>query len=368
MSEQLATMVTELHRQEKVKKDFVTNGTNLSFENGSMMIARNGAQIKYTPTEHFHNQVSEKLGIPKAYYQKMRSEPNHVGLLDLNVNHWIESQGKNMLVRSFEEKTGPIARAFLSDRYNMIDNYEVLMETLNCIKETKMKVDVVSAELSETRMYLNVTCPEIEIQAKEMLQNYRKSIKVGTGIIAGFTLQNSEVGAGVFHITPRGHVLCCNNGMVMAKDALKRVHLGGKMDELEFSKNDKIVAANIRLIREQVKHAVTQFLSKPYLTKLVDFFTEQGKPEIEAPIMDIMEVIGSRCQFSEERQASILDHFLRGGETRRIGIVNAITEECQKLEDVDERYRTEALSYEILSDFNSIENKAKANAKGKKKK
>jgi hypothetical protein len=277
-------------------------------------------------------------------------------LLDDNVNHWLGSEGKNMLVRAFVREDGDNdARAFLSDRYNIIDNFEVLMQALESIKESGLKVEISGAELSDTRMYLKIICPEVEVKATEMLKMYRKAYDVGTGVISGFVLQNSEIGCGSFQVSPRAVVLACNNGMVKTNDAMRRVHLGGKLDELDFYKNDAIKNANRKLVKEQVKHAVTRFLSKDYLTSLVNSFTELGAKEIEAPIAGVVEVVAKTYGFSQENKKSLLDHFIRGGDTRRIGMVNALTEMAQTFEDIDQRNETEAISYEMLQSFNKIE-------------
>lgn len=352
--QQLEQLVQTLQEQEEIKKDYLAPSTNLHFLNGNLVMIHAGQSVTFSPTSVFHGQVSEKLGIPKTYYDKMKGKA--LQLLDDNVNHWLKEEGKNLLVRTFTREDGDnTARAFLSDRYNMIDNFDCLFETLNAIKETGLKVDVSGAELSETRMYLHITCPEIEIEATEMLKLYRRTIEVGAGVISGFVLQNSEIGFGSFEIAPRAVVLACNNGMVSKKDAMRRVHLGGKLDELDFHKNSDVKNANRKLVKEQVKHAVKQFLSKDYLTKLVNRFTELGSKEIEAPINSVIEVVAKEYNFDQDAKKSILDHFIRGGDTRRIGIVNSITEVAQTFEDADKKNDAEAISEDLLMSFNKIE-------------
>lgn len=360
--EQLQQLVETLEANEQIKKDYLVNGDNLVFLDGNLVMLHAGQRVTFSPSTVFHGQVSEKLGIPKGYYDKMKEKALH--LLDDNVNHWLHDEGKNLLIRTFVREDGDNdARAFLSDRYNIIDNFDVLMQSLESIKDSGFQVNISRAELSDTRMYLHVTCPEIEIKATELLKNYRKTYEVGTGVISGFVLQNSEIGFGSFQISPRAVVLACNNGMVNTKDSLRRVHLGGKLDELDFNKNDAIKNANRKLVKEQVKHAVGKFLSKDYLQKLINTFTELGSKEIEAPIAGVIEVVAKDYGITQDKKKDLLDFFIRGGETRRIGVFNAVTELAQTFDDADQRNDTEAIGMDILQNFNKIEAAAiKANA------
>jgi hypothetical protein len=353
--EQLQGLIATLEIQEGMKKDYVASSAkHLVFINGELKIINNGTEIMYKPTDHFHTQVAEKLGIPMNYYRKMLQDGSN--LIDENVNHWLLKDSKNFLIRTFENAAEQqnTARAFLSDRYSIIDNYQVLLEALESIKQTGLQIEVVNAELSDTRMYLKVVCPEIEVQGTELLKNYRFAKERGEGIISGFVLQNSEIGAGSFSIAPRAVVLACTNGLVSVKDQLKSIHLGSKMDELGFNQNQDVMRANLRLIKEQVKHAVKIFLSKDYLTKLVNVYTVLGEKKIEAPVHQVIEVVGKQFSISEERKANILKYFIEGGDTRRIGLVQAMTYECQS-QQADQKHESEVASFQVLQDFNKIE-------------
>lgn len=353
MNAQLENLVSVLETQNEQKKDFITSGMNLSFAGGNLVVMRDRKEIEYSPTSIFHSQVAEKLNIPKAYYDRMRVKA--ADLLDSNVNHWLHKEQKNIMVRAFENDDNNIARAFLSNSYSILDNYEVLFEALEAIKLTGLEVEIVNAELSEQRMYLKVVCPEVEVQAKKMLENYGRAAGVNFGVMSGFVLQNSEIGMGAFQIAPRGVVKVCMNGMVMQKDALRKTHLGAKMDELGFNTNEAVKAANLKLIKEQVKHAVKVFLSKQYLTKLVDVYTELGDKTIEAPVANVIQVVANTYNISEERKGKLLQHFIKQGDNRRIGLVNAITEECQGLKDADLKHDSEVICMDILTGFNKIE-------------
>lgn len=355
---QILGLVDLLESQNEIKKDYLSPTGQMFFLDGKLHMTHAGQTIQFNPTDHFHGQAAEKLGIPKGYYDRMKGRA--LNLLDQNVNHWLSDEGKNMLVRTFDghDDQPGVARAMLSDRYSMIDNYEVLLETLDAIRSTGSKIEVVSAELSDTRMYLKVVAPEVEVQAKEMLRDYKLAAKVGTSIFSGFTVQNCEIGGYSFMVAPRAVVKACMNGMVKTDDTFRRVHLGGKIDELGMDANDRIKNANRKLIREQLSHAIKLFLSKEYLNKLVDSFTVLGQKEIVAPLSQVVEVIAKNYGIDQDRKNSILNYFIKGGDTRRIGMVNAITEEVQGLKDVDQKNDGEMMTYGMLQKFDSIEAEA----------
>jgi len=357
---ELKQLVDVLEYQDSVKKDLVLDSAkHLHFIGGQLVLLDGKKKIKLNPTEHFHTQVAEKFDIPRGYYKKMLADATK--LLDSNVNHWLKSESKNLLLRTFQggaDYYKSTARALLSDRYSMIDNYAVLMEALEAIKETGLKIEVVNAELSETRMYLKVVCPDVEIKAKELLYMNRQSVDLGVGVISGFTLSNSEIGAGSFKITPRGVVLACTNGLISTKDELKNIHLGSKMEQLGFDKNKDVMRANLKLIREQIKHAVKIFLSKEYLKKLIDVYKQLGDKPIEAQIEKVIQVVGKEYQISDERKSSILKYFIEGGDTRRMGLASAMTREVQDLQNADQKHETEVASFDMLNNFDAIEKAA----------
>lgn len=357
---ELKQLVDVLEYQDSVKKDLVLDSAkHLHFIGGQLVLLDGKKKIKLTPTEHFHSQVAEKFDIPRGYYKKMLADATK--LLDSNVNHWLKSESKNLLLRTFQggaDYYKSTARALLSDRYSMIDNYAVLMEALGAIKETGLTIEIVNAELSETRMYLKVVCPDVEIKAKELLYMHRQSVDLGFGVVSGFTLSNSEIGAGSFKITPRGVVLSCTNGLISTKDELKNVHLGAKMEQLGFDKNKAVMQANLKLIREQIKHAVKIFLSKEYLQKLINVYKQLGDVPIEAPIEKVIQVVGKEYQISDERKSNILKYFIEGGDTRRMGLASAMTREVQDLQNADQKNDTEIASFEMLRNFETIEKAA----------
>lgn len=377
----LEQLVNQLKTDNLRKRDMVIPSTSLSFEGGKLVIQNpqgSGAleellqgsgiafdteaagKIILDPLDQFHAQISGKLQIPRAYYDRMNGAS--LSLRDINVNHWLNTGDPvNYLVRMFidaEEKTG-YARALLSDRFNMIDNFDVLLATLEAVKASGVNLQIESADLTEKKMFVRFICPDIEVQSPELLKNYRVpkgSPEQGNpGIISGFVISNSEVGAGQFSISPRALVLACKNGMIRKEDAFNKIHLGSKMEKfssVDWSQETR--TKNYELIISQVKDAVKTFASPDYLGAWISEIAKAGAQELSHPI----DAVKNACRtlyITEEKETDILNYFIKGGDTTGFGITQAITYYAGQDASPEERFELEQGSVEILNNLAVID-------------
>jgi hypothetical protein len=265
-----------------------------------------------------------------------------VPLLDHNVNAWLQANpGKQWFVRGFkaDDDTCGIARAFLSDRYGCIDHYDVLLTVLGAIKDMGIDTNIVGADLSESRMSVRVQAPSVAMLAPELLANYRSPYtgKMGADnplVFAGFVISNSETGGGAFTITPRLIVEVCTNGMTMTRDALRKVHLGSKMEEGQIRWSDETQRRNLDLVKSQTADAVRTFLDVDYIrTKVNEVTALAGAPVDDAAA--VVTEVSKACKFTEDEQAGILNAFIKGGDTTSGGVMQAVTAFAQTIDDPD---------------------------------
>ncbi len=129
----LEELVGTLEAQNLVKSDIVIPAGQVRYTDGILYIAGS----EYTMTELCHEQAAEKLGIPIGYYRKLRGE--YPSLLEQNINGWLSKKEQTKyLMRTFSyPETGVenVCRAMLSNRYNILDNCDVLLAALKAIKE-----------------------------------------------------------------------------------------------------------------------------------------------------------------------------------------------------------------------------------------
>ncbi len=336
--EALQSLVNKLELQKDAKVDLVSPARNIQVTDGDKIHI---GGYTFTANNLFESQMAQKLGIPVGYYRKTKEAlPD---LLSDNVNGWLDyAPSKKFLVRAFQKAEQPgIARAFLSDRYHIIDNYDVLFAALDAIQQTGVNVEITKAEVTENRMYLHVTCPEVEMQADSFLREYLKeNDALGNGIISGFVISNSEVGAGTFEIRPRAVIVKCNNGLVVKDDRFRRYHLGAQMKAGEIQWSERTKQKNYELIISQTQDAVNTFLSKEYLGKMVEKIAVAHEIELAHPI-DAVQNVCTHLKITEQHRANILQHFLKDGIHNAGGIYHAITRESQFM-DADTQHDIEA--------------------------
>jgi len=382
----LQEIVQQLQKQNLLKQDFVVPSKYLKMVESNLLVINENKldslskllldtgiavdeeslqKIELAVLDCCHSQIGSRLDIPKKYYDKMLSNKQYHHILDYNVSSWFtEKNENNFLLRTFidrEEKTG-IARAILSDRYNVLDNYDVMLATLDAIRESGINVQIESGDITDTKFYMRFVCPDIELEAPDILKNYRvpDGSKGGNGIISGFVISNSETGNGKFSISPRAVVLACRNGMIFKNDAFQKTHLGAKMEEyttIDWSEETR--QKNYELVCSQVKDAIKYYASEEYLGAKIHELVEKGNKELNHPIETIKNV-SKHLSISEEKESSILNYFIKSGDTNAFGVTQALTYYAQHNASPEERYEIETESVLILD---SIEEFDKAEIK-----
>jgi hypothetical protein len=376
----LATLAALLEEQRAVKYDAVVQSRALSYEDGllhvegdDVVLSPEGVtkqDVVLTPSEIFEEGVSDRLGIPRAYLRKLRESAVRVPdeanllidveeqlLLDANVNAWLRADpGRKFLVRGFhrEGEVG-MARALLSDRYALIDNLDVLLAGLDGIRQSGVEATVYSADLSERKMRVRLTCPAIEALAPVLLNDYRSPWDGTAGrdlpvVRAGLDLRNSETGGGAFSLAPWILVLVCRNGMTrnVTGEAQRRIHTGVRHDVGVVSWSEDTQRRYIDLVKAQTRDAVQMFCSPAYLALAVAEIEEKAGKRVEDAAGTI-ERVGTEFGFTEEERKEVLDFFIKGGTLTAGGVMQAATAFAQTVESPDRQAAIEDQAFRILA-------------------
>lgn len=355
MQQQLEELVATLDAQNLTKADYVLPTSKLRMTEAGILVAEGTKRIQYEPNEVWHDGAAFMLNIPGGYYKRMQKDCPE--LMAASVNKWLDLRktGAGVMMRTFESEDRAIARAMLSDRYNILDNYDVLFAALDAIRATGLNIQITEATVTDKRLYLCVTAPEIEVDAREVLKNYlkEKDAEVGNGIISGFIISNSEVGQGSFEIRPRAVVLKCKNGMISTDDRFRRVHLGGQLGEGQILWSEQTKQKNFELVISQTKDAINTFLSKDYLTGMIEKLHLASTQTLERPV-DTVQNVCKELMVTEERRNSILKHFMSGGDHNASGVLHALTMEAQSM-DADDRFEMEAKAFNIITKITSFD-------------
>jgi hypothetical protein len=361
---ELNELMPFLASQHESKYDVVVPSTHLGYYEGQVVVTEgrtifddDGVGLgtaTLNPTREFESQLAERLDVPARYIEKMRGA-EVLDLLDSNVNEWMRRSEKNWFVRGFLDWQSDhgIARAFLSDRYAMIDHIDAVTATLDGIVAAGIDPAglEVSGDLSASRLRLKIVAPEITAQAPAFLRAYRNPTTGDGGddaIQAGAVLTNSETGMGAHQLAPQITVRVCKNGMTRTVDALRHVHLGKTLEAGRIAWSADTQRANIALIREQAKDAITAFLSTDYLEQVAQELDEQGSKMLDRPV-EVIEKIGSSLGYTKDEQQTILNLFTRGGDTSSGGVVNAFTALARDTEDPARAMEIEEEAFAILA-------------------
>jgi hypothetical protein len=229
----LQDLAAELQRQAESRKDFIAaqGAVEAVVVDDSVRIAGLPQLDPVTITPYAHGQLAQHLGIPKAYYDRMATE--EPALLAANVNAWFKRDaGNKRMLRTLDGRV----RAVLSPKFRALDNFDLAQAVLPTLIEKK--IQIVSSELTETRMYIKGILPELSDDLPEGLAfgtGHNAVATYGRGpdrgkLVAAIVISNSDIGAGTLRVEPSVFTTWCTNLAIMMQAAMKKYHAGRRND------------------------------------------------------------------------------------------------------------------------------------------
>ncbi len=330
----LVEMAQELQRQSEAKQDFIADTRVLEMTPAGDLVLENGIRHEFPVTDHAHSQIAQRLDIPAKYYQRMRSEAPE--LLAANVNEWFQSQPERRMIRTLDGNT----RAFLSDRYRRLDHFDLAEAVLPVLSEMGEGIQIVSAEMTEKRMYIKAINRrlELEVRKNDMVQ-------------AGICITNSEVGLGSLRVEPLIFRLVCLNGMISQDYSTKKYHVGRAAEDGDAFElySDQTLKADDRAFFLKVQDTVRAAVDIAKFSAIVDKMKESTERKIEGNPVSAVEVLSKKFGYSNDEKAGVLTHLIQGGDLTGYGMLNAITRTSQDLEDYDRATELERDGSKIMS-------------------
>ena len=329
----LTQLAAELERQQNAKRDFVADTRSIDFTlaGGAPTLVVN--DNPFPLTRYASNQITEWAGIPAKYADRMAADAP--GLLETNVRHWFRNTPAQRMVRTLDGG----ARAFLSNRYRRLDNFdlaEALLPTLMQIPDARIE----SCDVTPMRMHIKVVTPRITGE-----------VKPGDVVQAGIAIANSEIGAGALSVMPLIFRLVCRNGMISADYGQRRNHIGrGITIEGEATEvfRDETLLADDRALLLKLTDITRNAVSDIGFGRILDKMrAAAGEPIKGDPVASVKE-LGNRFLFSETERAGVLRHLISGGDLSRWGMLNAITAHSQDVADYDRATDLERAGGQVL--------------------
>jgi len=326
----LNSLAAELTRQMESKKDFVATTNALVMEPDASHIAGlNGHDLGITT--HAHGQIADRLQIPKKYYDRMRSDAPV--LLANNVNHWFNKSPERRMLRTMDGRV----RAFLSDRYRPIDNFDLAEAILPKLINIGCRIE--SCELTERRMYI-----------KAVTDRLQGDVKVGDTVQAGLVVSNSEVGAGGVKVDPLMLRLVCMNGMIQPDYGIHKYHIGKQadtQDQIQFLRQETIQADN-KAFFMKVTDVVDGVLTEKTFLMMLNGMKAATEAKMDKRPDKVVEEVTKRFSLNESESTGVLNHLIEGGDLSKYGLLNAVTRTSQDVADYDRATELERLGGQIM--------------------
>lgn len=338
----LTELAQEIERQNNAKRDYLVDTTQLTMGldvTGEVRLDIADSAHTFGLNEVAHQQIGQQMGIPLPYYRRMLSDAP--GLLATNVNHWMRNRDeaakeRRRMVRTLDNT----ARAFLSDRYRRIDNYEIANIVLPILGEIK-DVQIASCEVTDRKLYIKAVNPRLQAD-----------VTPGDVVQSGVCITNSEVGLGSFEATPLVYRLVCSNGMVVNDAAQKRRHIGAKAQQGEDYAlyADETIAADDRAFMLKVRDTVRSIVDATQFDKVVAMMQEAREAKITAEsIPAFVELTAKEYAIGKKESESVLSYLIHGGDLSLYGLSNAVTRFSQDVPSYDRASELESIGYDVLS-------------------
>lgn len=318
----LNELAAELTRQNEAKVDYLapTDGIHFVTADGKSEVDLTDSQGGLLVGEIGHRNLSGRLSIPWKFYERLRNDLPV--LLDENVNrllrHHPSAPAPKWMVRTLDGT----ARAFLSDAYRRLDNWEIANAVLPVLADIP-DVRFEGCFITEKQMVMKALTPRV-----------LGEVSVGDEVCAGVIIRNSEVGYGSLTVRPIVYRLVCKNGMVAEgnpEGMMRQVHLGRRVqaDGVGRIFSDATVEADDRAFMMAVGDVVRAAVDEVRFREVVEQMQRAAETD---PIVDVpaaVEVLAQREGLSEAESSSVITHLARGGDLTLWGAVNAVTASAQ---------------------------------------
>ena len=302
-----------------------------------LMSIDDSKQMEITPTAH--RQLATRLQIPYAYYERVMN--NNPVLLAENVNNWLGQTQNKRMIRTYQSDGSTVwdlMRADLSNKYLTFDNEDVAEAVLPVMFDEQL--EIISSNVTEKKLYI-----------KAVTDKLTGEIEKGDVVRGGVIVSNSEVGYGSVNVQAFIERLVCMNGMI-AETSFRRRHIGASHDITDLLSRDTLNKTSEALVG-QVQDVVRNVLSHEGFNNVLGKLRETTETEIAKPI-DAVEIIQKQFKFTEDEKDSVLNHLIKGGDTTKWGLTNAVTRASQDLEDYDRATEFEKFGWDVANLSNTV--------------
>ncbi len=230
-------------------------------------------------------------------------------------------------------------RAFLSDRYRRLDNYDLMEAILPALSQVP-SLSISSCELTDHKLYLKAVTPKVQAKVR------------GDVVQAGIVISNSEVGLGAFTVEPMVLILSCMNGMIAPAYGQKKYHIGRRVQAEEMAArifSDETLAADDRAFWLKARDIVQGALAETIFGMIVDDMRRATENKIEGNPVRAVEILSKQVGFNDAEQDGVLHHLIESADLTMMGLSQAITRTSQDVSDYDRATDLERIGYDVIT-------------------
>jgi hypothetical protein len=336
-----------------------TRKMSASVEDGKVLVSvdrPDGSAQTFALNDHALGQVSNDLTIPKRYFDRMRSDAPD--LLVTNVNHWLAHEPNRRMLRGYEPLEGEqygVGRAFVSSGYKRLDYIEIARRIFPVFKDIP-GLTFHNAQITDTRLYLRAVLPSVQFDINPDFRpqghvpgeyvRATNGLKVGDILQAGIEIRDSEVGSGQLEINPFVFRLICINGMVVREFGTQRRHVGKRISDEEFYKDDTL-AADDNAFWLKARDDAAAVLSEVRFSEIARSLGEKiHGDKIVAPVAATAE-LAQRFSLSEVERDAVLRNLVSAGDFSQWGALNAVTAAAKTVESFDRQVELEEIGWDV---------------------
>jgi hypothetical protein len=349
----LQDLAAELERQTATRRDFIAPQGKVEAvveSDGIRISGFNGDAFPLRP--HAHKQLSDVLGIPTRYYDRMATE--QPALLADNINTWLRADPDNKrMIRTLDGQV----RAVLSPKYRPLDNFDLAQVLLP--KLIAVKAEIVSCELTETRMYIKAILPELSDRLPDGMTwgNGHNAVAEYRGnqagkVVAALVASNSEVGCGTLRMEPSVFTTWCTNLAILKDASMRKYHIGRSFEadqHLEVFRDETRKADDHAFFLKVADVAAAAFDRKLFEAAVQQIRRAAANPIESKELAKVVDSAVEVLSLPPSSTGSILTYLAQGGDLSQWGLSSAITAASASLGNYDDATQFERAGGEVIT-------------------
>lgn len=292
-------------------------------------------------------QVLERcdVSVPKQFGERLAAKhPEWAAELVTNL---LRASGTTRMVRMMDNRV----RAFLSNAYRCLDNYDMAATALQ-VAQT-VGAEVVECHLTPTRMELKLVnrnvWESVDATQRDAGGGYAAwanhkwighvgfngggELPGGPGTIHPLiSVGNSETGHGGYFVSVGILQAICCNGAIVRRE-LGQVHLGAKQT-LEGVLQQDTLRAEAKAIHLKARDIITAGFDAAKFKQLAGLMEKANAVTIANP-KPVLDFCVENAIFTESQRDDIFAHFVRDYKPTVLGLASAMTRAAQDYDDAD---------------------------------